>query len=203
MRKRVTSAIILCGYPPGRAMQTTTFSAGDAASDPDGKGDALTKKRRGQLAARLHRPLAAQNREERQNANRRLNEHACAGRRMLRFGMPARAKSRVPYQGQHQFQGRAHVSRAGTALLRQDPDQLEQRGTLVLHRARSRRCRLARIASGTKRLTKETLKETVMSPEFDKRVPAALLILRFFLGTFLLQWRREAHSSERYRAHRQ
>ena len=55
----------------------------------------------------------------------------------------------------------------------------------------------------TKRLTKETLKETVMSPEFDKRVPAALLILRFFLGTFLLQWHREAHSSERYRAHRQ
>ena len=27
-----------------------------------------------------------------------------------------------------------------------------------------------------------------MSPEFDNRVPAALLILRFFLGTFLLQW---------------
>jgi putative oxidoreductase len=27
-----------------------------------------------------------------------------------------------------------------------------------------------------------------MSPEFDKRIPAALLILRFFLGTFLLQW---------------
>ena len=41
MRKRVTSAIILCGYPPGRAMQTTTFSAGDAASDPDGKGVGL------------------------------------------------------------------------------------------------------------------------------------------------------------------
>ena len=31
-------------------------------------------------------------------------------------------------------------------------------------------------------------KETLMSPEFDKRAPAALLILRFFLGTFLLQW---------------
>ena len=27
-----------------------------------------------------------------------------------------------------------------------------------------------------------------MSPEFDKRIPAGLLILRFFLGTFLLQW---------------
>ncbi len=27
-----------------------------------------------------------------------------------------------------------------------------------------------------------------MSPEFNKRIPAALLILRFFLGTFLLQW---------------
>jgi uncharacterized membrane protein YphA (DoxX/SURF4 family) len=31
-------------------------------------------------------------------------------------------------------------------------------------------------------------KETLMSPEFNKRIPAALLILRFFLGTFLLQW---------------
>ena len=31
-------------------------------------------------------------------------------------------------------------------------------------------------------------KETLMSPEFDKRAPAALLILRFFLATFLLQW---------------
>ena len=27
-----------------------------------------------------------------------------------------------------------------------------------------------------------------MSPEFDKRIPAALLILRFFLAIFLLQW---------------
>src|SRR5712691_10851506 len=27
-----------------------------------------------------------------------------------------------------------------------------------------------------------------MSPELDKRVPAALLILRFFLAIFLLQW---------------
>jgi hypothetical protein len=27
-----------------------------------------------------------------------------------------------------------------------------------------------------------------MSPELGKRIPAALLILRFFLGTFLLQW---------------
>src|SRR5438132_11187849 len=31
-------------------------------------------------------------------------------------------------------------------------------------------------------------KETLMSPEFDKRIPAALLILRFFLAIFLLQW---------------
>ena len=31
-------------------------------------------------------------------------------------------------------------------------------------------------------------KEALMSPEFDKRIPAALLILRFFLATFLLQW---------------
>src|SRR5262249_4572330 len=31
-------------------------------------------------------------------------------------------------------------------------------------------------------------KETLMSPELDKRIPAALLILRFFLGIFLLQW---------------
>ena len=27
-----------------------------------------------------------------------------------------------------------------------------------------------------------------MSPQFDKRIPAALLILRFFLAIFLLQW---------------
>ena len=27
-----------------------------------------------------------------------------------------------------------------------------------------------------------------MPPALDKRIPAALLILRFFLGTFLLQW---------------
>jgi len=31
-------------------------------------------------------------------------------------------------------------------------------------------------------------KETPMSPELDKRIPAALLILRFFLAIFLLQW---------------
>jgi hypothetical protein len=31
-------------------------------------------------------------------------------------------------------------------------------------------------------------KEALMSPAFDKRIPAALLILRFFLATFLLQW---------------
>jgi len=45
-------------------------------------------------------------------------------------------------------------------------------------------------------------KETLMSPELDKRIPAALLILRFFLAIFLLQWR-EAHSSGRGRAHPQ
>src|SRR5260370_38424412 len=27
-----------------------------------------------------------------------------------------------------------------------------------------------------------------MSPQIDRRIPAALLILRFFLGIFLLQW---------------
>jgi putative oxidoreductase len=27
-----------------------------------------------------------------------------------------------------------------------------------------------------------------MSPEIDRRIPAALLILRFFLAIFLLQW---------------
>jgi uncharacterized membrane protein YphA (DoxX/SURF4 family) len=31
-------------------------------------------------------------------------------------------------------------------------------------------------------------KETLMSPELEKRIPAALLILRFFLAIFLLQW---------------
>src|SRR5215472_1590222 len=42
--------------------------------------------------------------------------------------------------------------------------------------------------SGCDARTKRMTKETLMSPEFDKRIPAALLILRFFLGTFLLQW---------------
>src|SRR5262249_61060669 len=41
--------------------------------------------------------------------------------------------------------------------------------------------------SGCDARTKRMTKETLMSPEFDKRIPAALLILRFFLGTFLLQ----------------
>ena len=31
-------------------------------------------------------------------------------------------------------------------------------------------------------------KETLISPEIDKRIPAALLILRVFLAIFLLQW---------------
>jgi len=31
-------------------------------------------------------------------------------------------------------------------------------------------------------------KETLVSPEIDKRIPAALFILRFFLAIFLLQW---------------
>src|SRR5262245_21902252 len=42
--------------------------------------------------------------------------------------------------------------------------------------------------SGCDARTKRMTKETLLSPEFDKRIPAALLILRFFLGTFLLQW---------------
>jgi hypothetical protein len=75
------------------------------------------------------------------NANRCPNEHSCAGRHMLRFGVRA---ANVRDQGQHQFQRRAHLPRAGTALLRQDPDQRAPRGTLVLHGARSHRCRLAK-----------------------------------------------------------
>src|SRR5262249_27802513 len=42
--------------------------------------------------------------------------------------------------------------------------------------------------SGCDARTKRMTKEPLMSPEFDKRIPAALLILRFFLGTFVLQW---------------
>src|SRR5262249_58388315 len=42
--------------------------------------------------------------------------------------------------------------------------------------------------SGCKARTKRMTKETLMSPEFDKRIQAALLILRFFPATFLLQW---------------
>src|SRR5258708_11417605 len=36
--------------------------------------------------------------------------------------------------------------------------------------------------------TKRMTEETPMPPELDKRIPAALLILRFFLAIFLLQW---------------
>jgi putative oxidoreductase len=36
--------------------------------------------------------------------------------------------------------------------------------------------------------TKSMTKETLISPEIDKRIPAALLILRVFLAIFLLQW---------------
>src|SRR5262249_22107160 len=42
--------------------------------------------------------------------------------------------------------------------------------------------------SGCHARTKHMTMDTLMSPEFDKRIPAALLILQFFLGTFLLQW---------------
>ena len=90
------------------------------------------------LTCRLRKP---------KDANRRSNEPSCAGRRVLRFGVYARAKSRMRNQGQHQLQRRAHLPSAGAALLRQDRNQLEQRGTLVLHRARSRRCRLAKSES--------------------------------------------------------
>jgi hypothetical protein len=47
------------------------------------------------------------------------------------------------------YQRRAHLPHAGTAVLRQDPDQRAPRGTLVLHGARSHRCRLAKSESLT------------------------------------------------------
>jgi hypothetical protein len=71
----------------------------------------------------------------------------------------ARAKLRVGAAGLHKgktgceplferafllWPSHAHLPRAGPALLRQDPNRRKQRGTLVLHRARSRRCRLAK-----------------------------------------------------------
>jgi len=51
-----------------------------------------------------------------------------------------------------------------------------------------RRCAFFLKAGEPKGVTKRMTKETLMSPEFDKRISAALLILRFFLATFLLQW---------------
>ena len=47
-------------------------------------------------------------------------------------------------QGQHQFQRRAHLSRAGTTLLLRNQNQRGQRGTLVLHRTGSGPFRLAK-----------------------------------------------------------
>jgi hypothetical protein len=71
-----------------------------------------------------------------QYANRCSNVPSCGGGRMLRFGVRTvqsttaatgivAAKSRVPDQGQHQSERRAHPH-ARTALLRQDHNQLEQ-----------------------------------------------------------------------------
>src|SRR5215510_364260 len=55
----------------------------------------------------------------------------------------------------------------------------------TLRRVYLRRSLISVEESGCNARTKRMTEETLMSPEFDKRIPAALLVLRFFLGTFL------------------
>src|SRR6266498_1195625 len=67
-------------------------------------------------------------------------------------------------------------------LAETDPNLLRTLRGVYLRRS------LVSVEEGKRARTKSMTKETLMSPELDKRIPAALLILRFFLAIFLLQW---------------
>src|SRR5215467_12206043 len=85
----------------------------------------------------------------------------------------------------------AQPDQSGRCAARTGIDQLAETDLDVLRTLRGvylRRSLLSVEDSGCNARTKRMTKETLMSPEFDKRIPAALLILRFFLATFLLQW---------------
>src|SRR5215831_3332133 len=86
---------------------------------------------------------------------------------------------------------RAQPHQSGRCAARTGIHQLAETGLDLLRTLRGvylRRSLVSVEESGCDARTKRMTKETFMSPEFDKRIPAALLILRFFLAIFLLQW---------------
>src|SRR6266545_8076759 len=90
----------------------------------------------------------------------------------------------------HRWNG-AQPDQSGRCAARNGIHQLAETDLDLLRTLRGvylRRSLVSVEDSGCDARTKRMTKETPMSPEFDKRIPAALLILRFFLGTFLLQW---------------
>src|SRR5262247_2811371 len=90
----------------------------------------------------------------------------------------------------HRWNG-AQPDQSGRCAARNGLHQLAETDLDLLRTLRGvylRRSLVSVEESGCDARTKRMTKETLMSPEFDRRIPAALLILRFFLGTFLLQW---------------
>src|SRR5262245_29115742 len=86
---------------------------------------------------------------------------------------------------------RAQPDQSGRCAARTGIHQLAETDLDLLRAVRGVHLRrsLVSVEKGRSAAWKGSLtKETLMSPEFDKRIPAALLILRFFLGIFLLQW---------------
>src|SRR5215831_8903367 len=86
---------------------------------------------------------------------------------------------------------RAQPDQSGRCAARNGIHQLAETDLDLLRTLRGvylRRSLVSVEDSGCNARTQRMTKETLMSPEFDKRIPAALLILRFFLATFLLQW---------------
>src|SRR5262245_47293714 len=65
---------------------------------------------------------------------------------------------------------RHQLSPTAPASASQDTDQLEQRGTLVLHRARSRQCQLAEKRRSKLPLTNETVAERLPALHIKKHV---------------------------------
>src|SRR5215475_5273887 len=90
----------------------------------------------------------------------------------------------------HRWNG-AQPDQSGRCAARNGIHQLAEADLDLLRTLRGvylRRSLVSVEDSGCDARTKRMTKEAPMSPEFDKRIPAALLILRFFLATFLLQW---------------
>src|SRR5262249_56121582 len=85
---------------------------------------------------------------------------------------------------------RAQPDQSGRCAARNGIHQLAETDLDLLRTLRGvylRRCLVSVKESGCDARTKRMTKETLMSPEFDKRIPAALIILRFFFSIFLLQ----------------